>query len=421
MNILRRLPSAVLYVGRGAITSVVGNLSLAALALALAVSLWLYVTERENPTDTRTFNNAIPISFVNVPNDLAIAGTSATNVRIRIEAPENEFDNLEVDDFEATVDLGGLSEGASVVPVDVAPPNSRVNVVSINAAQVDVTLEPRRSRDVPVRVELLGSPQTGFAADARSVDPETATVTGPESLIALVDSVVAEVNLTGARVDLTEERVPLEPRDARDGAISRVTVAPSTASVEINLEQREFSSQFVVSPVVIGQPAQGFNVTGVTAQPSIVTITGTLEVLQSIDAVRGVLTEEIPIADARDDVRRTVQLQLPEGARLQGNPTIEVQIAIDPARGEFTFLVVPQIRNIGDGLVATPAEPVAVTLSGDVSVLRELTAQSVVITADASGLGEGLHVVPLEVTPPGNTNVVRVEPGQLGIALTPPQ
>jgi YbbR domain-containing protein len=419
MNTLRRLPGAIFYLGRAAVASVAGNLSLAALALALAISLWLYVTERENPTETLTFNSAIPITFVNVPNDLAISQASASNVRIRIEAPENEFDGLEVDDFEATADLGGLSEGLSSVPVDVSPPNSRVNVVAITPAQVDVTLEPRRSRDVPVRVELVGSPQTGFAAADTDVEPETATVTGPESLVALVDSVVAEVNLTGARVDLTEDRVQLQPRDARDGAISRVTVSPSTASVEVDLEQREFSSQFVVAPVVTGQPAPGFNVTDVSVSPPLVTVTGTLEVLQSIDAVRGVLTEEVSIADARDDVRRTVQLQLPEGARLQGNPTIEIEVVIGAAPGEFTFLVVPQIQNIGDGLVATPSEPVAVTLAGDVSVLEQLTAQSIVVTADAGGLGEGLHVLPLQVTPPGNTSVIRVEPGQLGVALNP--
>ena len=33
MNTLRRLPHALLYIGRGAVTSVIGNLSLAALAL----------------------------------------------------------------------------------------------------------------------------------------------------------------------------------------------------------------------------------------------------------------------------------------------------------------------------------------------------------------------------------------------------
>ncbi|MEX2226921.1 MAG: CdaR family protein [Dehalococcoidia bacterium] len=412
------MPGALLFIGRGAITSVIGNLSLAALALALAVSLWLYVTERENPTTERTFNKAIPITYVNVPNDLAVSQASASTVSIRIEAPENEFEGLDVDDFEATVDLGGLTVGRSGVPVDVAPPNGRVNVVSTTPAQVDVTLEPRRSRDVPVRVEIVGSPQTGFAAANTNVQPDSATVTGPESLVALVDSVVAEVNLTGARVDVTEDRVALEPRDARDGALSRVTVSPSTASVDVDLEQREFSSPFVVSPVIAGNPAAGFNVADISVQPAIVTISGSLEVLQSIDAVRGVLTEEISIADARDDVRRTVQLQLPPGARLQGNPTIEVAIDIEPGSGEFTFLVVPQIANVGDGLFATPAEPVAVTLAGDVSVLGQLTAQSIVVSADAQGLDEGLHVLPLQVTPPGNTSVIRVEPGELGVALT---
>ncbi len=74
-------------------------------------------------------------------------------------------------------------------------------------------------------MSLVGSPQQGFAAVTATSDPQKATVTGPESLVALVDAAVAEVNLTGLRIDFTD-RVALEPRDARDGEISRVTVNP---------------------------------------------------------------------------------------------------------------------------------------------------------------------------------------------------
>jgi len=418
VNELRRFAGAILYLGRGAAFSVWDNLSLAVLALALAVSLWLYVTERENPTEQRTFTNPIAIQFVNVADDLAVAGASAATVQIRVEASEAQFDDLTVDDLEATVDLGGLPAGQHSVPVEVDAPD-RVNIVRISPATVDVSIEPRRSRDVPVRVELVGSPQTGFAAEEVSIEPQTATVTGAESLVALVDAVVAEVNVTGLRIDVSEDRVPLEPRDARDGAISRVSVSPQTAEVDIEIVQREFSSQFVVAPAVSGQPAAGYNVTAVTVEPRLVTVTGTLEVLQSIDSVAGISTEEISIADARATVRRTVQLNLPQGARLEGNPSIVVEVRVEPARGEFTFLVAPQVQNVGEGLAVTPAEPVAVTLAGDVPTLQQVTAQQIIVIADASGLGPGLHVLQVQVTPPPNTQVTRIEPGQLGVALNP--
>ena len=78
----------------------------------------------------------------------------------------------------------------------------------------------------------------------------------------------------------------------------------------------------------------------------------------------------------------------------------------------------PQIRNVGEGLVVTTAAPVYVTLTGDVPTLRTLTPESIIVIADAAGLAAGLHVLALEITAPAGTTLARVEPGELGIALT---
>lgn len=419
MSDLLRIPGALLALARGAVASVAGNLSLAALALALAFSLWLYVTDRENPQERQTFNSAIPIAPSNVPNGFAVANVSQNAVRIRIEAPRNELDGLGADAFEATLDLGGLSVGTTNVPVGVRSTNNAIRIVDVSPSQVDVTIEPLRTKDVPVRVRLVGAPQTGFAATGERAEPERATVSGPESLIALTDSVVAEVSLTSLRVDITDERVPLEPRDARDGRISRVTVNPAVARVSVDIEQTEYSLEFAVTPQVTGQPAPGYNVAGISIEPRLVVVTGPLEVLQSIDAVRGIGTAEISIADARDDVIRTVGLVLPQGASVQGANDVRVTVDIAPARGEFSFRLTPQVRNAGDGLVVSGAEAVTITLAGDVPVLEGITTSSIQASVDAAGLGAGVYRLPVDVAAPPGTVVARIEPAEMGLALTP--
>lgn len=418
MTPTRRFASGVLFIVRGAVLSIAGNLGLAALSLALALSLWLFVTDKENPTEAQTFNSTILIEAVNVPGDLAVANMSEAGVRIRIEAPKSELDGLRAEDFQAELNLDGLPPGTRGVPVDVRPPNSRISVVSITPERVDVTLENRRTKVVPVRISQVGSPVTGFVVVDERADPETATVTGPESLVALVDSAVAVVNLAGQRVSLVDDPVELEPRDARDGGISRVAVTPITADVTVELEQREYTLQFAVNPVVSGQPAAGYNVGGIRVEPRLVNVTGSLELLQSIDAVRGLLTDEISVADAREDVIRTVEIDLPAGATVPGSPSVSVTIDISPARGEFSFRVIPQIRNMADGLVVTPAGPIEVTLIGDIPVLEDLTATSIVATIDAQGLREGLYALPVVVTAPPGTTITLVDPQELGVAIT---
>ncbi len=420
MNMLRRLPSAAWFIARGAVVAVAGNLSLAVLSLALALSLWLYVTDKENPKQVETFNSAVPIKFVNVPNGLAVANASATSVRVQVEATKSELRDLRVDDFEATVNLGGFDKGVVNIAVSVTTPRRGVDISDVTPARVDVTLEALRTRDVPAKVSVVGSPQLGFAAGNASTDPQTVTVSGAESLVVLVDAAVAEVNLTGLRVDV-DERFDLKPRDSHGGEISRVSVNPTSARVRVDIQQREFSDAFVASPTIRGQPASGYNITNISVDPPIVTVTGSVDVLQSIDAVKGVSTEEIAVADQRSDVVRQVALILPPGARvLNGNATVNVHITITPEKGEFSYSVVPQLRNVAPGLVATFAQPaVTVTLAGDVPTLVGLTPGSITVIADAQNRGPGIYALPLQVQAPPGTTVVRTAPGELGVALGP--
>jgi YbbR domain-containing protein len=418
MNFLRRLPRALLFLGREGLLSIVRNLGLALLSIVLAVALWLFVIDRQNPQETQAFGSSIPITFVNVPTDLAVANTSETTVRVRVQGPHDQLKSLVADDFTATVNLGGFQKGQVSASVEVNTSNGRVDVTEVTPGRVDVSLEPLRTNVVPVHVSMIGSPQQGFAATGQESDPIQATVSGPESLVGLVDSVVAEVNLTGLRSDFTD-RIELQPRDVRGGAISRVTVNPDRARVTARIQQQDFSQDFVVSPVISGNPAAGYNVGSISVEPAIVIVSGPLDVLQSIDAVRGIQTSEISVTDARSDVQRTVQLTLPSGVRLQaGTAPVRVTVSIKPAIGEAAFRVVPQVRNIGAGLALTPPDGVTITLAGDLPTLDALTPEAIVAFVDASGQGAGLVALPLQVTPPAGTTVIRTDPGEVGIALT---
>lgn len=418
MEFLRRLPSALLFLGREGVLSIARNLGLAVLSVALALAMWVYVIHRQNPQQTLAFSSSIPITFVNVPTDLAVANASDSTVRVRVQGPRNQLKTLVAGDFTATVNLGSAQQGQTSISVDVVSSVGQVDVVDVTPSRVDVSLEPTRSAVVPVHVSLVGSPQQGFASVGTQANPQEATVTGPESLVALVDSVVAEVNLTGLRSDYTDS-ITLEPRDVHGGAISRVTVNPDRARVTVRIQQQEFSQDFVVAPVITGSPADGYNVGAISVSPAVVTVTGPLDVLQSIDALRGIPTSEISVTDARADVQRTVDLVLPSGVQLQaGTAPIIVTVSIKAALGEATFKVIPQVRNVDSGLVSTTPGAVTITLAGPIPTLDALTPEAITAFVDASGHGVGLFALPLTVTPPADTTVVRTDPGEVGIALT---
>ena len=157
---------AVLVLIRGLFTTVAGNVSLALLALALALSLWVYVTDKENPTQEQLLNGDIDVEFVNVPNGLAISQTSKSTVSIRIEAPKNDIDDLSQEDFEATIDLGGVERGTNAMTVVVASSNSDVNIVAISPARINSTsvlYAPEVALFDPDIALTIGAPRTDWA------------------------------------------------------------------------------------------------------------------------------------------------------------------------------------------------------------------------------------------------------------------
>ncbi|MGB6836830.1 MAG: CdaR family protein [Dehalococcoidia bacterium] len=401
------------------VVSVRHNVSLGLLSIALAVSLWLFVTDADNPEHTDFFSGFVPVEAVNVPPDLAVFSMSQPSVSVRVSAPEDVFDHLSTEDFRATVDLSGVTSKEVTLRVRVASFHSEVEVVEASPSRVTVTLENVTSRMVSVKVQPVGTSPLGFEVASTSVTPGEVTVSGPESLVNRVDAAVADVNLTGVRVDISR-RVELRGRDASGGDIVGVTIDPRSVQVELKLVQREFSRGFVVSPTVRGVPAEGYQVVSVQVEPALVVVSGTVEVLQSIDAVEGVRTEEVNIAEARSDVVRTVRLSLPEGARVSDPGDVTVRVHIEPARGQFSFSVVPRLSGLASDLEATPAQSeVRVTLEGPVPVLTALTAADIGVTLDVSGLSAGAYTVGVGVEVPAGTTVISTDPPALGVTLSP--
>ncbi|MEE8346698.1 MAG: hypothetical protein V3S20_05075, partial [Dehalococcoidia bacterium] len=59
------------------------NMGLVTLSLVLGFALWIFVTDTENPTRSGVLPFDLPVEAVNVPGDLALAG-SPVNVRVRV-------------------------------------------------------------------------------------------------------------------------------------------------------------------------------------------------------------------------------------------------------------------------------------------------------------------------------------------------
>ena len=399
--------------GRG-FGSLRANVGLGLLSLALAVSLWAFVTEEENPARTDLFPGSIPVETVNVPEGLAVASLSETAVGVRLSAPDDTWDDLTIEDFRAIVDLSAANARENTVTLRFSSERRRVEVVEVIPPRVTVILEPVSTKVVPVTVKLIGAPPLGYSTVPGRTTPEQVEVTGPESLVALVAEAVADVNVQGVRVSL-EQVFTLVPRDGRGGDIEGVNLKPDTVEVVLPVVQREITQVYVVMPLLRGAPSDGFNVTSVKVEPPFAVITGTIEALQSLTIVA---TDEVDLGGATSDVVRAAKLRLPSDLTVVGSDTVTVQVSIAPARGEVRLGITPTVQGVEPGMRADLTTTlVEVRVAGELPVLRALSPASLMAVVDVSGLEEGQHALPVQVTVPPGLRVVGVEPATVIVTL----
>jgi YbbR domain-containing protein len=414
---LERLGRVVLTALREGFDVVRHTKSLGVLSLALAVAVWFFVVDVENQTRTDFFPGVVPVEAVNVPEGLAVSSFSEPQVRVRISADKDVWGGISVSDFKATVDLSGMNQREGSVFVRVSVDRGDVDVDEVDPPQVVVDLEPVVDRVVPVRVRLVGTVAQGYSLSESKVSPEEVGVSGPASLVNLVDAVVADVNVTGMKLSL-EQAYSLTARDAQGGDINGVNLDQDTAKVSLTIAKQDFTVVYIVNPSLSGNVAAGYVVSAIEVNPAFIAVSGSLEVLQSIDAVT---TESISVDGAESDVVRSVRLQLPEGARVGGGGEAVVTVRVVPARGEGVFTVAVKSSGADPNAVVTVLPPtVSVTLAGEMPSLGKLSGEDIGATVNLSGLQAGTQSVAPAINLPAGFQLVKVDPPEVVVTITGP-
>jgi YbbR domain-containing protein len=151
-------------------------------------------------------------------------------------------------------------------------------------------------------------------------------------------------------------------------------------------------------------------------EPPFAVITGTIEALQSVSLVA---TDEVDIDGATSDVVRAARLRLPPELTVVGSDTVTVRVSVSPARGEIRLGITPTIEGLETGMRADLATTlVEVSVAGEIPVLRALSPASLVAVVDVSGLPEGQHALPVQVTAPPGLQVMGVEPATVIVTVS---
>lgn len=403
--------------GRSRWRSFVDNLGTILLSLALAVVIWLIAVSQANPLVNEQFPDRLPIVVRGLDPDLqSVQDLSRETVRVDVRAPRAAWDDLEASGFNVSIDLSQLGEGTSEVPINVVPTDPRITVLQVNPPSIRVQLDPVASKVFTVAVAVMDSPAFGYDYGTALVEPPTVTVRGPASQVDLVSSVTVPVNLLNAK-NQVERTVAAEALNRQNQEVSGVDLDTSFVHVVIPVEQWPGRKEVAVRIDLEGQPANGYRLSSVRAEPSNVVLQGRAELLATVPGY--IETEALSIEGATSDIRTRLALVVPADVTVFNDNTVEAVVSITAVEGGTTARMRPIIQGLAPGLSATfSPETVDVILSGPIPALEGLDSDDIFALLDLSGLLPGTHVVKPRIALPESITEGGIIPETVEVVIT---
>ncbi len=295
------------------------NMALRILSVILAILLWVYATNEQNPVNDQILS--IQLHRLNPPKDVEISGIPS-NVSIRVQGPRNQITALSPPDFQAVVDLSGVTEGSQYVPVKVNSP-SGIQVTQVTPNRVYVTVDRIIEKQVDVAVSFKGSPARGYITLEPVVQPSKVTLRGPGSKVSAIDQLWVTVDIESATA-VVDQTLPVNP--GQNG------VSASPQAVKVTVPVSPLPSRTVPVRVrVTGEPAAGYEITGYIVKPESVQVVAPPGTLPEINWVE---TDMIEIRGSDRDVMVKIGVSPPAGAVEMKPAAVEVTVQVKKSKAQ---------------------------------------------------------------------------------------
>ena len=170
------------------------------LSVLISLGLWLYVVTVVTPEAEDTFYD-IPISYQNdILEERGLMVVSETpTVTVKVKGNRSDLNELNANNITVLVDLAAIQAPGTqmLTPKVIYPGNMAVETISQNPNVLQLKVENRIKKPIPIRLEFLGAVPEGFIADKDNPVMDTAVVevVGPQSSMDLIDHATIQVDL----------------------------------------------------------------------------------------------------------------------------------------------------------------------------------------------------------------------------------
>ena len=369
------------------------NLASLVLSILLALVIWVSAVTSANPNVEADL--AVPLVVKGMASDITLITEIPANVNLTVLAPESVIEAVQQENIiTAQVDLTDLDAGTYRFPVLINLPEEirPIRVIEQTPTQLQLALGQLISTEKNIKIDVEGEPAVGYKIGSLEWDRSSVTISGREDLIQQVDSVIATLDISDASENVTRE-LTLVAQDEMGNPVTNIELSPETVRVNQVIDLQGGYRNVAVNVVTQGLVEPGYRFTSITPAPPTVMVFS--ENPQLVEQLPGYInTNPLDLTGIDGYLETILELDLPDGVTVVGDPTVLVQVNITPL--ETNISVSREIEVIGllPGLSAEVSPPqVSVRVSGPVPVLDNLTERDIRVIVDLTNIDIGVHTV----------------------------
>ena len=150
-------------------------------SVLIAAALWFFVNSR----GVSEITIAVPIEIKSLPDGYEIVTSKTKEVNLGLKGHERLIKTLRVQNLGVYLDLSEPKEGWETYYVNkesiVVPPS--IEVTKIDPSVVKIRVAQTIEKNVPVKVDIKGTPKKGYEISSVDITPQSVRIIGAKNLI----------------------------------------------------------------------------------------------------------------------------------------------------------------------------------------------------------------------------------------------
>ena len=192
-------------------------------------------------------------------------------------------------------------------------------------------------------------------------------------------------------------------------------IIPQRVHVAIDVARELAYATLPVVPVLTGDPADGYRVTDVSADPQTLTVSGEAAAVERMSSIS---TMPLDVTGLTEGVDAAVAADLPPGVSLVADEEVQLHVDIAPDEESRTWQVGVRLEGARASRQYSLSTPtVLVTFAGPLPALDSLEPSTIDASVAVGRLAPGTHEVDVVVEPIEGLELVSVAPAAVRVEV----